>query len=55
MGPGQKILTQVWSGKPFMIWVCILKIHPKNVNFFHFFSSSQKKISSGQVKNGDGP
>jgi len=40
MGPGQ----------PFMVWVWIWKISPKNVKFFNFFPFRSKKISSGRVK-----
>jgi len=43
MGPGQKFLTRVGSGQPFMVWVCIWKISPKKVKFFNFFPSGQKK------------
>jgi len=43
MGPGQNFLTQVGSGQPFMVWVWILKISYRNVKFFNFFPSGQKK------------
>jgi len=59
MGPGQKILTRVGStfcgsgrvrsGQPFMVWVRIWKISPKNVKFFNFFPFGSKKIASGRV------
>jgi len=44
MGPGQKFLTRVGSGQPFIVWVRIWKISPKNVKFFNFFPSGQKKL-----------
>jgi len=44
MGPGQKFVTQVrlgqffvarvGLGQPFMVWVWVWKISPKNVKFF---------------------
>jgi len=37
-------VAQVESGQPFMVWVWILKISPKNVKFFNFFLSGQKKL-----------
>jgi len=53
MGPGQKFLIQVGSGQffaallglgqPFMVWVWICKISPKNVKFFNFYPWGQKK------------
>jgi len=53
MGPGQKFLARVrlgqffvacvGSGQPFMVWVWIWKISPKNVKFFNFFTLGQKK------------
>jgi len=46
MGPGQKFLTRVGSGQPFMVWVRISKIFPKNVKFFNFFPFRSKKIAS---------
>jgi len=49
MGLGQKILTRVGSGQPFMVWVRIWKISPKNVKFFNFFPIGSKKIASGWV------
>jgi len=64
MGPGQKFLTRVgskifdpgrvnflWLGsvQPFMVWVRIQKISPKNVKFFNFFPFGSKKIASGRV------
>jgi len=55
-GPGSKIFDQgrvnfLWLGlgQPFMVWVWIWKIPPKNVKFFNFFPIGSKKISSGQV------
>jgi len=50
MGPGQKFLTRVRLGQPFMVWVWIWKISPKNVKFFNFFPLGSKKISSGRVR-----
>jgi len=47
MGPGQNFLTRVGLGQPFMVWVLISKISPKNINFFPFGS---KKISSRRVR-----
>jgi len=54
MGPGQKFLTRVGSGQffvarvgsgqPFMVWVRNWKISAKNVKFFNFFPSGQKKL-----------
>jgi len=49
MSPGQKFLTLVGSGQPFMVWVWILKISPKNVKFFNFFPFGSKKIALGWV------
>jgi len=48
MGPGQKFLTRVGSGQPFMVWVRIRKISPKNVKFFNFLPFRSKKIASGR-------
>jgi len=55
MGPGQKFLTgvrsgqilvaRVRSGQPFLVWVWIWKISPKNVNFLNFLP-----LSLGRVK-----
>jgi len=44
MGPGQNFLTRVGLGQPFMVWVWIRKIYPKNVKFFNFlpFGSGRK-------------
>jgi len=42
-------LGQVGLGQPFMVWVWIWKISPKNVKFFNFFPFGSKKISSGRV------
>jgi len=44
MGPGQFFVARVGSGQPFMVWVKIWKISPKNVKFFNFFPSGQKKL-----------
>jgi len=57
MGPGQKILTRVGSGQPSIVGVWVWKISPKNVKFFNFFTSGQKKLlwvgsKSTQVKGG---
>jgi len=43
MDPGQKFLTWVGSGQPFMVWVWIWKISLKTSNLTIFFSSDQKK------------
>jgi len=49
MGLGQKILTQVGSDQPSMVWVWIWKISNKNVKFFNFFPLDQINIfGSGQ-------
>jgi len=50
MGPGQNFLTRVGSGQPFMVWVWISKIFPKNIKFFNFFPFGSKKIASGWVR-----
>jgi len=50
VGSGQFFLARVGTGQPFIVWVWIWKISPKNVNFFIFFSLPVKKIFSGQVK-----
>jgi len=42
--PGQVNFLWLGSGQPFMVWVWIWKISPKDVKFFNFFL---KKISSG--------
>jgi len=39
----QQFLTRVASVQPFMVWVWIWKISPKNFKFFNFFPSGQKK------------
>jgi len=65
MGPGQKILNRVGlgqffvareffvarvgSGQPFMVWIRIRKISPKNIKFFNFFPFGSKKIALGLV------
>jgi len=38
-------------GQPSLVWVWVWKISPKNTKNFNFFSSDQKKISLGWVKN----
>jgi len=50
-GSGSKIFDPcrvnfLWlgSGQPFMVWVRIWKISPKNIKFFNFFPSGQKKF-----------
>jgi len=51
MGPGQNFLTQVGSifvtrvrlGQPSIVLVLVWKISPKNITFFNFQSSGQKK------------
>jgi len=40
----------VGSGQPFLVWVWIWKMFPKNVKFYNFFTFRSKKISSGRVK-----
>jgi len=37
-------------GQPFMVWVWIWKISPKNVKIFNFLPFGSKKISSGRVR-----
>jgi len=43
MGLGQKILTRVGPGQPFMVWVWIWKISLKKYQIFQFFSLQIKK------------
>jgi len=52
MGPDQKVLTRVGSGlgQPFLVWVWVWKISPKNHWFFNFLPFGSKKILSGRVK-----
>jgi len=59
MGPGQKFLTRVGSGQffaarvgagqPFMVWVWIWKISPKNVNLGrqNLFGSESTRVEGG--------
>jgi len=58
MGPGQKFLMRVGSGQPFMVWVWIWKISPKNVKFFNFFALRVKKkhcwVRSESTRGGGG-
>jgi len=54
MGPVQNFLTRVGSGQPFMVWVRIWKISPKNVKIFNFFPFRVKKIASGRVRKNPG-
>jgi len=42
-GSGSKFLTRVRSGQPFMVWGWFWKISLKNVKFFNFCPSGQKK------------
>jgi len=42
---------RVGFGQPFMVWVLIWKISPKNGKFFNFLPFGSNKISSGRVKN----
>jgi len=49
VGSGQFFVARVGSGQPFMVWVWIWKISPKNVKFFNFFPLGQK-ISSVRVR-----
>jgi len=56
-GSGSKIFDPRWInflclglGQPFMVWVGIWKISPKNINFFIFFPFRVKKMPSGRVK-----
>jgi len=53
-GSRYKILDpgQVRSCQPFLVWVWIRKISPKNVKFFHFFSSGRVKKYPGQRRVG---
>jgi len=44
MGPGQKILTRVGSGQPFMVWLEFGKFPLKMSNFSIFSPSGQKKL-----------
>jgi len=44
VGSGQFFVARVGSGQPFMVWVRIWKSSPKNVKFFNFFPSGQKKL-----------
>jgi len=48
-GSGSKTFDKV-SGKPFMVWVWIWKIFPKNITFFNFFPFGSKNFSLGWVK-----
>jgi len=43
MGPDQNFLTWVRSGQPFLVWVWVWKISPKNPKLFNFFSFGSKK------------
>jgi len=51
-------LYQVGSGQPFMVWVRIWKISPKNIKFFNFYCFGLgrpliycgSKVSSGRVR-----
>jgi len=47
-GSGQIFVARVGLGQPFMVWLWIWKISPKNVKFFNIFPFGSKKISSGQ-------
>jgi len=38
------------TGQPFMVWVWIWKISPKNVKFFKFFQFESKNIALGRVR-----
>jgi len=49
IGSGQIFVARVRSGQPFLVWVWIWKISPKNVKFFNFFPHQVKKMSSGWV------
>jgi len=49
LGSGQFFVAPVGPGQPFLVWVWIWKISPKNLNFF-IFSLRIKKISLSQVK-----
>jgi len=43
--PGSGRVNFLWLGlgQPFMVWVWISKISPKNIKFFNFFPLDQKK------------
>jgi len=43
-GSGQFFVARVGLGQPPIVWVRIWKISPKNVKFFNFFPSGQKKL-----------
>jgi len=49
MGPGQKIVTRVGSGQPFLLYFGLRKL-PLKIPNFSIFSLRIKKIASGQVK-----
>jgi len=55
MGPGRVNFFWLGSGQPFMVWVRILKISPKNFKFFNFFPFGSKKIDSGRKVPGSKP
>jgi len=40
----QVVMGPVGSGQPFMVWVWIGKISPKNIKFLIFFPSGQKNL-----------
>jgi len=54
MGPGQIFLTrirldlffgaQVGSGQPFLVWLWVWKIFPKNPEFSNFFDLRSKNL-----------
>jgi len=46
---------RVESGQPFMVWVRIWKISPKNVKFSNFLPFGSKKIASGRKVPGSKP
>jgi len=49
VGSGQFFVARVGSGQPFMVWVKIQKISPKNDKFFNIFPFGSKKIALGWV------
>jgi len=50
-GSGSKFLTRVGLDQPFIVWVWIWKISPKNVKFFNFFlfGSESTRVEGGSA------